>query len=57
MQDPLAAVAVMQSYRTIDTPHGTVAGPHIGWSLDVIQQQLVGYGANVERGHSAPASG
>ena len=47
LQDPLAAVAVMQFYRNIETPHGRVAGPHVGRSLDVIRDTLVDIGARV----------
>ena len=47
VQDPLAAVAVMQFYRNIEAPHGRVAGPHVGRSLEVIRQKVVSLGANV----------
>lgn len=39
--DPVAAFAIMQHYRNIQTPHGIVAGPHRGRSLEVVQQQLI----------------
>lgn len=39
-EEPLAAVAVMQHYRNIQSPHGVVAGPHRGIELATIQQQL-----------------
>jgi hypothetical protein len=46
-QESLAAFAIMQHYRNIQTPHGIVAGPHSGRGLDIIQQQLVTLGARV----------
>lgn len=45
--DPVAAFAIMQHYRNIQTPHGIVAGPHRGQSLEVVQQQLINIGANI----------
>lgn len=45
--EPLGVFAVMQSYRNIVTPHGIVAGPHMGRALEVIKPQLVLYGATV----------
>jgi hypothetical protein len=45
--DPVAAFAVMQHYRTIQTPHGILPGPHRGRSLEAVQQQLIDIGAHV----------
>jgi hypothetical protein len=44
-QEPLAAFAVMQHYRNIETPIGTVAGPHCGRALAVIRDPLIACGA------------
>ena len=46
-QEPLAAFAVMQYYRNIQTPHGTVAGPHCGRELAVVRQHLLASGATL----------
>lgn len=45
--DPLAGFAVMQHYRNIQSPHGVVAGPRRGRSLDVIRSELAGSGATL----------
>lgn len=37
---PLSAIAIMQSYRNIQTQHGIVAGPHLGNSLKAIEEDL-----------------
>lgn len=37
---PLSAIAIMQRYRNIETPHGTVSGPHQGNSLQAIEDRL-----------------
>lgn len=42
---PTAAFSLMQRYRNIQTPHGTVAGPHQGTSLGVIRRELRDLGA------------
>ena len=42
-----AAFAVMQHYRNITSPHGVVAGPHIGRALDVIRSELENCGATI----------
>jgi S1-C subfamily serine protease len=47
LQQPLAAFAVMQLYRNVKSPHGVVAGPHVGRSLAAIQGQLASCGATV----------
>lgn len=44
---PAAAFSMMQRYRNIQTPHGTVAGPHQGTSLSVIERALRDLGAAV----------
>ena len=44
LTDPPAAFSLMQYYRNIQSPHGTVAGPHCGRSLSAIQAELVGLG-------------
>lgn len=41
------ALAVMQHYRNIKSPHGVVAGPHVGRGLDVIRDQLEACGATL----------
>ncbi|MGB3478942.1 MAG: serine protease [bacterium] len=41
---PVAAFAIMQHYRNIQTPLGIVAGPHKGRSLAIIQTQLLNLG-------------
>jgi len=46
-QEPLAAFAVMQHYRSIETPLGKVAGPHCGRSLAVVRDRLIALGATV----------
>lgn len=43
----IAAFAIMQSYRNVQSPHGVMAGPHIGRSLSAIEQTLRQLGANV----------
>lgn len=45
--DPVAAFAVMQDYRNVRTPHGTVAGPHRGRSLAQIESTIRNLGATV----------
>ena len=45
--DPLAAFALMQQYRNIQTPHGVFPGPHSGRALAVIQPALNAHGATV----------
>lgn len=45
--DPLAAFSVMQNYRNIQSPHGVVAGPHMGIGLEAIKDELVTYGATI----------
>jgi trypsin-like peptidase len=45
--DAIAAVAIMQSYRNITSPHGVVAGPHCGRALDPMQQALAGCNATI----------
>lgn len=47
LHQPLAAFAVMQLYRNVESPHGVVAGPHVGRSLAAIQGQLASCGATV----------
>ncbi|MFB3922097.1 MAG: trypsin-like peptidase domain-containing protein [Terriglobia bacterium] len=42
--DPVAAFALMQHYRPIKSPFGTVAGPHRGRTLALIQQELTALG-------------
>lgn len=45
--EPIAAIAIMQSYRNITSPHGVVAGPHCGRALDPIQHVLAGFDATI----------
>ena len=42
--DRPAAFCLMQHYRNIKSPHGTVAGPRRGWALSAIRQELAGLG-------------
>lgn len=42
-----AAFSIMQRYRNITSPHGVVAGPHQGYSLAAIENDLMGLGATV----------
>ena len=44
LEDQPAAFSLMQHYRNIQSPHGTVAGPHRGCALSCIQQELTGLG-------------
>ncbi len=46
LEEPLAAFAIMQHYRNVQTPHGTVAGPHRGRSLAQIEGKLRDLGAS-----------
>lgn len=45
--DPVAAFALMQTYRGIQSPHGTYPGPHHGRSLEAIRTTLQAIGAVV----------
>ena len=45
--DLLAGFAVMQHYRNIQSPHGVVAGPRRGRSLDVLRSDLAAHGAKL----------
>jgi hypothetical protein len=45
--DPLAGFAVMQHYRNVQTPLGSVAGPHAGRSLECLKTQLTSLGAKI----------
>lgn len=47
LDDPVAAFTVMQHYRNIKSPHGTVAGPHRGCALSAIQPDLARLGATI----------
>lgn len=44
LADPPVVFSLMQHYRNIKSPHGTVAGPHRGFALSVIQADLTGLG-------------
>lgn len=44
---PLSAIAIMQHYRNIQSPHGIFQGPHRGRSLDCISRQLSSIGATI----------
>jgi hypothetical protein len=46
-QEPLAAFAVMQYYRNMETPLGKVAGPHCGRALAEVRDRLVASGVAV----------
>jgi len=43
--DPVAGFAIMQQYRNIETPHGTIPGPRQGRGLNVIESELRNIGA------------
>ncbi len=43
-EDQPAVFSLMQHYRNIQSPHGTVAGPHRGCALSGIQQELTALG-------------
>jgi len=45
--NPVAAFAIMQQYRNVDTPHGIFPGPHRGRSLEAVRQRIEQLGANV----------
>jgi hypothetical protein len=45
IDDPSGAFSLMQNYRTIQSPHGVVAGPHRGIALSSIKQDLLNLGA------------
>jgi hypothetical protein len=47
LEDQPAAFSLMQHYRNIQSPHGTVAGPHRGYALSCLQQELTGLGVAV----------
>lgn len=47
LDDPIAAFTIMQQYRNIKSPHGIVAGPHRGYALSAIQQDLSRLGATI----------
>lgn len=47
IDDPLAAISIMQQYRNITASHGTVVGPHRGRVLSAIQQDLSRLGATI----------
>ncbi|MBA7688014.1 hypothetical protein ES703_96488 [subsurface metagenome] len=38
--NPPRVLAIMQRYKNISTPHGTVAGPHLGVSIEAISSQI-----------------
>ncbi len=46
LEPQVAAFAVMQHYRNIVGPHGTMAGPRRGIALAAIQSELAGAGAS-----------
>ena len=43
--DPFAGFAIMQQYRNIQTPHGTIPGPRQGRGLSVLESDLHNIGA------------
>lgn len=45
--NPLSALAIMQRYRRIQAPHGTVVGPHQGNSLKTIEDRLRNFDVRV----------
>jgi len=40
LERPSVAISLMQHYRNIQSPHGTVPGPHRGCALSGIQEEL-----------------
>ena len=44
LTDPPAVFSVMQHYINIESPHGVVAGPHRGYALFAIEQELTNLG-------------
>jgi len=44
LADPPGVFSLMQHYRNVQSPHGTVAGPHRGTALSAIQPDLTGLG-------------
>lgn len=40
--NPPRVIAIMQRYKNIDTPHGTVAGPHMGMAITAISDDIAG---------------
>jgi len=44
LTDQPAVFTLMQHYRNIQSPHGTVAGPHRGLALSAVQRELTGLG-------------
>jgi hypothetical protein len=47
LEDPIAAFTIMQQYRNIKSPHGTLPGPHRGCALSAIRPEIEGLGARV----------
>jgi len=45
LDDPVGVFSMMQRYRDIQTPHGKVAGPHMGAALRHVEGTLRGLGA------------
>lgn len=45
--EPLAVFAMMQFYRNIESPHGTVAGPHMGRAVVAMETLLRDLGATI----------
>jgi hypothetical protein len=46
--DNLSVFSIMQRYRNINTPHGIDPGPHLGISLECLQQKLIELGAKIK---------
>jgi len=44
LADPPGVFSLMQHYRNVQSPHGTVAGPHRGCALSAIQPDLISLG-------------
>jgi len=44
LADSPSVFSLMQHYRNVQSPHGTVAGPHRGCALSAIQPDLTGLG-------------
>jgi len=47
LEDHPVVFSLMQHYRNIQSPHGTVAGPHRGCALAGVQQELTALGVTV----------
>jgi Trypsin-like peptidase domain len=54
LTDPPAAFSMMQQYRNVQSPHGTVAGPRRGCALSLIGSDLAGLGVMAADSQTVP---